>query len=136
MPNDCWNHVTVYAPNDTILTFVSVKQRFVELVTQPALGIPDHEHFGSYGFHDWSIDEVGREALQFRFTSAWEPPLRFFSMLLKEHPIDFLKVTWTVEDGGAGVWVGQRERDGTHTVKSMTWDEGCIEEKAERWRSV
>jgi hypothetical protein len=135
MPNDCWNHVTVYAPTDFIQTLVSIKQRFFDLVAQPPAAIPEHEHFGSDRFYGYQVDQVGQEALQFRFVSAWKPPLRFFGLLLKEHPIHFLKVTWTVEDGSAGVMVGQRNKDGTHTMNSMTWDEGCLEEKAHRWRA-
>jgi hypothetical protein len=139
MPNDCWNHVTIYAPTDTIRRLVNAKERFVELVSGPPTGVPDHEYYGSDRFYDWAIDEEGQEALQFRFTSAWAPPIGLFQRMLKELGLDFMKVTWSVEDGIAGVWVGERTTkegaDDGFIMQSMHWDEGCIEEKEHRWRN-
>lgn len=138
MPNDCWNHVTLYAPADIISRLVDAKERFVELVAAPPTGTEATTWFGSDRFYSYGLDQVGKEAIQFRFISAWSPPVGLFERLLRELPAEFLKVTWSVEDGAAGIWVGERTLEGAanggYLIQSIHWDEGCLEEKAHRWR--
>lgn len=142
MPNDCWNHVTIYGPPETIKRIAEAKMRIVELVTQPPsdTNADAVNHFGSDRFYEWGLDQLGQEAIQFHFVSAWSPPIAFFDRLLREFSLDFMKVTWSVEDGAAGTWVAERSLDGAadggYLVQSMHWDDGCLEEKAHRWREA
>lgn len=136
MPNDCWNHVTIYAPTETIRRLLDASGRFVELVPRPTGDAVSH--YGSDRFYGYGLDQVGQEAIQFRFATAWTPPIGLYEMLLRSLKLAFMKVTWSVEDGVAGIWVGERTlegaADGGYLIQSMHWDEGCLEEKVHRWR--
>lgn len=137
MPNDCVNFVTIYAPAETIEQIADMNGRLIELVPPPPEEEVLHKYWGSDRFYDYVLDERGLEAIQFSITTAWGPPLGLFRMLLDLHPVDFIKVSWHVEDGAAGIWIGRHDNDGGKpVVKSLDWDEGCIEERAHRFRTL
>ena len=138
MPNDCVNFVTIYAPTETIEQIADMNGRLVSLVPPPSEETAVlAEYWGSDRFYDYSLDERGLEAIQFSITTAWAPPLGLFRMLLDVHPVDFIKVAWTVEDGDAGVWVGKHDGEGGKPVtQEIRWDEGCLEEKTHRFRKM
>ncbi len=136
MPNDCVNRVTIYADEATTAKLSDLGFRFPDLVPEPAE--PIHETWGSDRFYDYILHEAGQGAIAFTFTSAWAPPNKLFDLLLRAEPgITFIKNDWSVEDGIAGIWIGSRfaGEQGCST-ESMQWDEGCIEERAHRFRKA
>ncbi len=133
MPNDCENFVIVYADEQTIQAIAEIGLRLPDLIK--AHPLPEHLRM-----YDYALKDVGAGAIAFRITSAWGPLDDLFHLLVLEYPsIVFMKNEWCVEDGAAGVWVAERYGEGGETllrVQSMHWDEGCLEEKAHRFRKA
>lgn len=125
MPNDCWNNILIYAPKDVIQEFLDAKEALADLLDDPTEAIV---------LYNWKLECAGEEAIQFCITSAWGPPLTLLEFIVRAKPIDFMKVSWYVEDGAAGIWTANKNTDSGYTIQKMTWDEGCLEEKAHRFR--
>lgn len=129
MPNDCVNHITLYAGPSTINHIVEAG---------PALGTLVMEDFGDLRLYDYKILQVGKEAIVFSVTSAWVPANALWHAMILELDISFLKNEWYIEDGKAGVWIG--ESNGIDSlvpkISSLEWPEGSLEEKAHRFRTT
>ncbi len=138
MPNDCVNRITIYADAATIQRITAVGHKVLELVPPLPEDTPDARvaAYGTDRFYDYKQVHVGPEGAMLRITTPWAPPLKFLHILAEtEKGVVFMKSEWDVEDGDAGVWVAERRggADGLY-VQSMNWDEGCLEERAHRFR--
>jgi hypothetical protein len=109
MPNDCWNHMTIKATNEQIRQILTVECRH----------LPDWVYVQK---------QVGRKALAFRIWSRWDPDVKFMTHLFDKYPGIWIKNIWDEEGGAAGVIVGTKDN-----VTHMKWQEGCIEEWADRY---
>ena len=124
MPNDCTNRVTIYADEVTIAFIKEAEHRLEALIH----GVTIDE----VRVYNYSLLSAGKEAILFKITSAWDPINDFLNVLRQEYPVLFIKNEWYVEDGIAGVWVFDRNEP---IPKTLTWDEGCLEEKAHFFRT-
>jgi len=130
MPNDCDNHVMLYADKATIQAIADSAGRLFDLVK--ATELPEGTRVYNFRLH-----AAGQGAIRFSIDSAWAPPDDLFAALVDEYPIVFMKNEWYVEDGPAGVWVATKEEGAEQPViQTLGWDEGCIEEKVHRFREV
>ena len=111
MPNDCWNIITLKATQEQIEAILA------------------HE-FTEVPRWAFQILRIGKGALQFKIWSPWAPDKDLINRLVNNYADLWLKNEWNEEGGCAGVIVGNAER-----LKELTWNEGCIEEWGERWRS-
>ena len=84
MPNDCSNHVTLYAEPDVIDTLNKAGLYLPDLIQETKLS---HD----LRVYDYSLRKAGRTAIRFTITSAWGPANDLFEALLNEYPISFLK---------------------------------------------
>lgn len=122
MPNDCVNHVTVYADTATINLLKAAGPRIPDRIR--AKKLPETLQVYDYKFH-----QAGQGAIRFSITSAWRPALDLLDGLIAEYPtITFIKNEWYIEDGGAGVWVADRKEGQEPVICQVSWDEGCMEE--------
>jgi hypothetical protein len=128
MPNDCVNHVTLYAGPSTIKHLVEAGPALADLIVGDV---------GDLRLYDYKVRQVGKEAMIFTITSAWVPANPLFEALIQQLDITFLKNEWYIEDGMAGVWIGEsRGIDGlVPKISALEWDEGCLEEKVHRFRN-
>lgn len=136
MPNDCVNHITIYADTPTIERIVAAEGRLPSLVPPPTDSSPEAAAvaYGTDRFYFYESKGSGPGATLFKIYTAWAPPHNLLETLLKqEKGIEFIKCEWDVEDGGAGVWIGERKADGTTRIRGLEWDEGCLEERAQRF---
>lgn len=136
MPNDCINHITIYADTPTIERIVAAEGRLPSLV--PPIAHQSSEAaavaYGTDRFYIYKLSAAGPGAVLFKIYTAWAPPNNLLETLLKtEKGIEFIKCQWDVEDGGAGVWIGERGADGATNIRGLEWVEGCYEERAERF---
>ena len=115
MPNDCWNYMTITANNDDL----------AKLLAEEFVKYENKELF--------SISQVGKEAVKFRIWSAWHPDFDWLESLLTKYPSCWVKDTWIVEDGQAGVWIGTA-RKGEKEIRQFLWDDMCLEEEMHRFR--
>ena len=111
MPNTCWNFITLKASETQIEQILSCE--FTEVPR-------------------WAFQlfRIGKGALQFKIWSPWEPKKDLVNRLVTTYPGLWLKNEWNEEGGAAGVIVGSAEN-----LKELTWNEGCIEEWSDCWRS-
>jgi hypothetical protein len=129
MPNDCRNGVTIYATPPTI-----------ELLKEVGLKLPtllkEHTLPEDLRMYEYTLHEAGTEAMIFTVESAWAPLHPLFEALMKEYPISFIKNSWYVEDGTAGVWIAEAPKTpgAPPEIKSLEWEEGCVEAKMDMFR--
>ena len=104
MPNDCWNHITIKAPENHIRVILTTA--FTE--------IPQ-----------WAVEfqQIGTEALVFRLWSRNNPAIEFMNNLWETYPQVWIKNSWSEEGGYAGVIVGK-----ANNIQDLMWEEGCPEE--------
>lgn len=138
MPNDCVNTITIYADTATIERILDVNGQLPELV--PPIAEQSSEAaavaYGTDRFYLYRLKAAGPGATLFTLYTAWGPPNKLLETLLKtEKGVEFIKCVWDVEDGGAGVWIGERGANGACEIRSLEWVEGCLEERAERFGS-
>jgi hypothetical protein len=124
MPNDCRNGVTIYATAPTINLLKEVGLKLPTLIKEHTL--PEDLRMYEYDLHT-----AGKEAMIFTVNSAWAPLHPLFEALMKEYPISFIKNSWYVEDGAAGVWIAEpaKPAGAPPIIRSLEWDEGCVEAK-------
>ncbi len=129
MPNDCRNSVTIYATAPTIQLLKETGIKLLELVK----GNPKLDDIRLY---EYTLHEAGKEAMIFTVLSAWAPPHALFEAIMNEYPIWFIKNSWYVEDGAAGVWIADpaKPAGAPAIIKSLEWDEGCLEAKADMFQ--
>lgn len=129
MPNDCYNHVTIYADASTIKHLVEAGPALEDLLVEGAAS-------GDLRLYDYKVNQVGAEAVIFTITSAWVPANPLFEALIQQLDICFLKNEWVIEDGMAGVWIGESRgiENLAPKISALEWHEGPIEEKAHRFR--
>lgn len=128
MPNDCVNHVTLYAGPRTIKRLVEAGPAIADLVMSDC---------GDLRLYEYKVQQIGKEAIIFTVTSAWRPANALFHAMVLELDITFLKNEWYVEDGMAGVWIGESKGIDSllPKISLLEWDEGCLEEKVHRFRT-
>jgi hypothetical protein len=114
MPNDCWNYLTITADEEELAEIL--KEEFKD-------NSPDN----------FTILQRGKEAVSCKMWSAWHPNFVWMEGLLEKYPTVWVKNTWSVEDGEAGVWVGTG-RGGTKSIRQLTWEDMSIEEEFYRFR--
>jgi hypothetical protein len=134
MPNDCVNRITIYADAATIEKIKAVDYKVIDLV--PALDPSANavDTWGTDRFYYYELIAAGPEAIAFSICTAWAPPIGFLTQLVNANPeITFLKSDWHLEDGPAGIFVAERGPEMPLSIQSMTWDEGCLEERAQRF---
>jgi hypothetical protein len=126
MPNDCYNHVTLYADASTIKHLVEAGPALANLLVG---------EFSDLRLYDYKLNQVGTEAMSFTITSAWVPANPLFDALINQFELTFLKNEWYIEDGAAGIWIGVLHSNSpVPKISALEWDEGPIEEKAHRFR--
>jgi hypothetical protein len=74
-------------------------------------------------FKDYKVDSMGTRGAVIRFHSKWVPEINKLEEIISNYPGSWVKNEWLVEDGEAGVWVGQ-----LGMIKSLTWDDVSLEE--------
>ena len=111
MPNTCVNVITLKATQAQIETILTC-----EFTDVPRWA--------------FQIIRIGKESIMFKIWSPWTPNKDLINRLVMNYPGLWLKNEWNEEGGNAGVIVGNAEH-----LKDLEWNEGCIEEWADRWSS-
>lgn len=109
MPNDCWNYIMITSKDSN------------ELNTLLQTEIKEH--------HRAIIIKKGKYGLIIRLWSPWTPHFNWFSELLDDYPGCWIKNEWDEEGGTAGVWVGFVDENNEKNIKSLEWQDLCLEEK-------
>ena len=109
MPNDCWNYITINSKDSN------------ELNTLLQTEIKEH--------HQATIVKKGKNGIIIRLWSPWTPHFNWFSELLDDYPGCWIKNEWDEEGGTAGVWVGFVDENNEKNIKSLEWQDLCLEEK-------
>jgi hypothetical protein len=139
MPNICWNKVTITANTSTITTLTDANLSFETLYPRP-VDVDWYEwntkHYGTkWDRGNYKVLQHGKEGLLATFETAWVPPLPFFEKLIEFYSDVWVKLEWTTEDGLAGVWVAYTKQ-GTPVIKTLEWEEMCLEEGSHRFRPL
>ncbi len=123
--------MTIYADPPTIRLLVEAGLKLPELVKKYPL--PD-----DLRVYEYTLKTAGAEAMIFSITSAWVPIHALLNALMNEYMIWFIKNEWYAEDGAAGVWIAEpaKPAGAPPIVRSLTWDEGCLEAKHDLFRAT
>jgi len=113
MPNDCWNHITLTADAPTLDALMGNEFREI-----PEL----------------KILQRGVEGVVLRTWSRWQPDFDWLERLITQYPSCWLKNEWKEEGGNAGVWIGTM-RSGTKVIRRMEWEDMCLEELSDKFRT-
>lgn len=117
MPNDCWNHMTITCQNPEELT---------RLINNEL----KHEENNELVYHETvTVFKKGSKAINFDIWSAWNPNYEWLENLLTNYPLCWVKNEWSEEGGWAGVWVGYMDNNNEPVIKTLQWDDLCIEDK-------
>ena len=74
-------------------------------------------------FSNYKVSSMGTRGAVIVFHTNWTPEINKLEEIISEFPTAWVKNEWLVEDGEAGVWVGQHGM-----TKSLTWDDISLEE--------
>ena len=138
MPNDCWCDVRIGGPEDTIRYLVESEFLFDKLIPAPEhdtefarrensltarpKGCDDTTEWYETNWgtrserYDYSIGELGKEAIYFYFTCVWAPPYPIFEHLLERFQDLWICCKWREESGYAGLFVGDN-KDGKKILR-------------------
>lgn len=71
----------------------------------------------------------GTKGIIFRLWTALNPNYEWLESLLTNYPSCWVKNEWNEEGGYAGVWVGFTNDENEKIIKSLQWEDLCIEAK-------
>ncbi len=86
---------------------------------------------------EWAlkIKHRGVQGVVLNLWSPWAPDMDRLERFQNTWKSLWIKNEWSEEGGGAGVWISYYDRAGERVLKSLEWNEGCIEEQAHLFRS-
>ena len=113
-------------PSGEITRFVKEKLDFNVFVPPPDDASRDwfSEHWGTSNRRDdVEIDHYDSNSAQFKFITAWAPPIPFCKAVLKKYPTCWIKNEFTVVMMGmSGIWIGDSSETGEVTEQVMEWE--------------
>jgi hypothetical protein len=126
MPNYCDNKLTIMGPSGEIALFVKEKLDFNVFVPPPDDAERDwfSEHWGTSNRRDdIDIEQYDSNSAQFKFITAWAPPIPFCRALLKKYPECWIKHEFTIDMMAlSGIWIGEITKTGEITEQVLEWE--------------
>lgn len=125
MPNDCYNKITIGAPEEIINMLVDCEFLFDTLLP---LDNDDPEYcekfWGTISDRtDYELVQKGKTGLELKFTTAWNPPYKLFNYLIETYDI-WLKCVWSEEGGTAGTYITKKGAE----CLDVAWYDWSLEE--------
>lgn len=139
MPNHCWNTLTIIGHKED-LDEIRQNNLSFEYYCPPPNELTEEEkpywRWANWGTK-WEAfeicmikkgtdpeveDRINEYILEYTFTTAWSPPIKFLECLLKKYTRCWIKLLWNTEDDNAGVFV-QYYKNGTPITTNVTWME-------------
>jgi hypothetical protein len=126
MPNDCGNTVIIIGQEKDIDLFEEKGLSFSYFFPPPE-DAEDNWHSDHWGTkwdcYDMTVERNGAYGIEFKFSTAWAPPIAFLTHLLRQYPRCWMKLQWCEPMMMcAGVWIGY-VKNGDLKVKELDWIE-------------
>ena len=110
MPNNCGNTVTIIGHEEDLNVFEEKQLAFSHFYPAPENADINwcHEHWGTkWDPYDLTVKRNGENGIEFRFCTAWAPPIPFLKHLLAQYPRCWIKLQFCEPMMMyAGVWIG------------------------------
>ena len=123
MPNYCWNTIYIVGHKEDLDLFEREQLCFSYFKATPLCSDPtlwQEEHWGTKWDHwDTFIKRLGDNDIEFRFTTAWNPPLAFLRSLLVQYQRCWIRLRYYTEGDTEGIWIAYY-KDGL-CEKCMDW---------------
>lgn len=102
MPNDCNNYLTITSTHETDI------ENILEEINSEIPNVV--------------VKQKTKLGVKLYYTTAWVPNIDFIKQLIDKYPLLWLKNDWIVEDGTAGILIGNKDE-----FKSFDWFDLSIE---------
>lgn len=127
MPNNCYNIVRIVGLEEDLNVFEEKSLTFSHFYPPPE-NADDmdwcNNHWGTkWDPYNIDIERVGAHDIEFRFNTAWAPPIPFLQHLLTQYSKCWIKIQYNEPMMNlAGVWIGY-VKNGLMKDKWLEWIE-------------